>query len=176
MRRSGGAVSWCPSSPRCCRSPASRWLSGFIWAAWHYPITAVVYRDADLPPPFWLATFTFVAIAISFAQAWLRLRTGSLWPPIFLHARHNLWMQSIFFPLTSEREYTKWVAGDLGLAFVVVAAVVAVAFWLKRGDLPVDELSTRTLLTCQFEGWGRTVVGAGVWAATRRVSTRRWTA
>jgi hypothetical protein len=35
------------------------------------------------------------------------------------------------------------VAGDLGLAFVVVAAVVAVAFWLKRGDLPVDELSTR---------------------------------
>ena len=45
-------------------------LSGFIWAAWHYPITAVVYRDANLPPAFWLATFTFVAIAISFAQAW----------------------------------------------------------------------------------------------------------
>jgi membrane protease YdiL (CAAX protease family) len=118
-------------------------LSGFIWAAWHYPITAVVYRDADLPPAFWLVTFTFVAIAISFAQAWLRLRTGSLWPPIFLHASHNLWMQSVFFPLTSERQYTKWVAGDLGLAFVVVAAVVAVGFWLKRGDLPVDELSRR---------------------------------
>ena len=46
-------------------------LSGFIWAEWHYPITAVVYRDANLPPAFWLATFTFVAIAISFAQAWL---------------------------------------------------------------------------------------------------------
>jgi hypothetical protein len=48
-------------------------LSGLIWAAWHYPITAVVYRDAGLPPWFWLLTFTFVAVAISLAQAWLRL-------------------------------------------------------------------------------------------------------
>jgi membrane protease YdiL (CAAX protease family) len=80
--------------------------------------------------------FTGVAVAISFAQAWLRLKTDSVWPPIFLHASHNLWMQSIFTPLTTEKEYTKWIAGDLGLAFVVVAAVVAVVFWLKRGELP----------------------------------------
>ena len=25
-------------------------VSGLIWASWHYPITAVVYRDAGLPP------------------------------------------------------------------------------------------------------------------------------
>ena len=37
--------------------------------------------------------------------------------------------------MTGDREYTKWVAGDLGLAFVVVAAVVAVAFRVKRGEL-----------------------------------------
>jgi membrane protease YdiL (CAAX protease family) len=110
-------------------------LSGVIWAAWHYPITSVVYRDVGLPAWFWLLTFTFVAIAISFVQAWLRLKTGSVWPPIFLHASHNLWMQQIYTPLTTEREYTRWVAGDLGLAFVVVAAVVAVVFWAKRGDL-----------------------------------------
>lgn len=110
-------------------------VSGLIWAAWHYPITAVVYRDAGLPAWFWLLTFTFVAIAISFALAWLRLRTDSTWPGIFLHASHNLWMQSIFFPLTSERADTKWVAGDLGLAFVAVAAVVAAVFWVKRGAL-----------------------------------------
>jgi membrane protease YdiL (CAAX protease family) len=53
-------------------------VSGLIWAAWHYPITAVVYRDAGLPPWFWLLTFAFVAVAISFAQAWLRLRTDSV--------------------------------------------------------------------------------------------------
>jgi membrane protease YdiL (CAAX protease family) len=114
-------------------------VSGLIWAAWHYPITAVVYRDAGLPSWFWLLTFTFVAVAISFAQAWLRLRTDSVWPPIFLHASHNLWMQSIFTPLTSDQEYTKWIAGDLGLAFVVVAAV-AMVFWLKRGELPAKQV------------------------------------
>lgn len=65
-------------------------LSGFIWAAWHYPITPVVYRDVGLPVWFWLLTFTFVAVAISFAQAWLRLKTGSIWPAVFLPASHNL--------------------------------------------------------------------------------------
>jgi hypothetical protein len=54
------------------------------------------------------------------------LAADGVWPPIFT-------------PLSSEREYTKWVAGDLGLAFVVVAAVVAVVFWLKRGDLPTKQ-------------------------------------
>jgi membrane protease YdiL (CAAX protease family) len=109
--------------------------SGVIWAAWHYPITSVVYRDVGLPAWFWLLTFTFVAIAISFVQAWLRLKTGSVWPPIFLHASHNLWMQQIYSPLTTEREYPQWVAGDLGLTFVVAAAIVAVVFWVKGGDL-----------------------------------------
>jgi hypothetical protein len=60
-----------------------------------------------------------LAVAISFPLAWLRLRSDSLWPAVFLHASHHMWMQ-IFWPLTTDREYTKWVAGDLGLAFVVV--------------------------------------------------------
>jgi membrane protease YdiL (CAAX protease family) len=117
-------------------------VSGIVWASWHYPITAVVYADADLPAWCWLLTFTFVAIAISFAQAWLRLKSDGVWPPIFLHP-NNLWMQSIFFPLTTERECTKCVAGDLGLAFVVVAAVVAVVFWAKRGQLPMAATTSR---------------------------------
>jgi hypothetical protein len=49
-------------------------------------------------------------------------------------------MQSIFTPLTTEKIYTKWFAGDLGLAFVVVAAVVAMVFWLKRGELPSKQV------------------------------------
>ena len=113
-------------------------LSGIFWASWHYPITSVVYRDADVPAWFWIPTFTLSAIAISFVLAWLRLKTGSLWPGVFLHGSHNLWMQSIFTPLTTEREYTKWIAGDLGIGLVIVTTVVAVVFWLKRGELPAS--------------------------------------
>jgi hypothetical protein len=53
-----------------------------------------------------------------------------VWPPIFLHASHNLWMQSIFTPLTIDTEYTKWIAGNFGLAFVVVAAVAKSSLWI----------------------------------------------
>ena len=86
-------------------------VSGLIWAAWHYPITAVVYRDAGLP--------------LAAAE-----NRQCVWPPIFLHASHNLWMQSIFTPLTIDTEYTKWIAGDFGLAFVVVAAVAKSSLWI----------------------------------------------
>ncbi|MDT5134502.1 MAG: protease family protein [Mycobacterium sp.] len=111
----------------------------------HHPRRSRCWRSGskDAPPTpcvgntrFWLLTFTFVAVAISFAQAWPWLKTDSVWPPIFLHASHNLWMQSIFTPLTTDREHTKWVADDLGIGLVIVATVVAVVFWLKRGELP----------------------------------------
>lgn len=111
-------------------------ISGLIWASWHYAITGVVYKDAALPSWFWLGTFTVVAVAISFVMAWLRIKSGSIWPSTFLHASHNLFMQSIFTPLTTENEYTKWVAGDLGLAFLVVALIVALGAWLRRDALP----------------------------------------
>jgi len=114
-------------------------VSGAIWAVWHYAIMGVVYKDANLPPWFWLTTFTVVAIAISFVLAWLRIRTSSVWPGVFLHASHNLFMQSIFTPLTVDYEFTKWVAGDLGLAFLVVSLVVALVAWLKRTSLPTKD-------------------------------------
>ena len=46
-------------------------------------------------------------------------------------------------PLTTDTDYTKWVAGDLGLAFVIVSAAVAVIFWAGRRDVtaPVDNSS-----------------------------------
>jgi membrane protease YdiL (CAAX protease family) len=73
-------------------------VSGLIWAASHYPITAVVYRRQPQPVD-----------AID-------LRTPDKRPGV-----HEV------------------VAGDLGLAFVVVAAVVAVMFWLKRANLSAKQ-------------------------------------
>jgi CAAX protease family protein len=82
-----------------------------------------------------MSCFTIVAIAISFPLAWFRLISGSLWPGVFLHASHNLFMQQIFVPLTSDTGPTKYVSGDLGAAFVVVALVVALIFWRKRSEI-----------------------------------------
>jgi uncharacterized protein len=117
-------------------------ISGAIWAVWHYPITPIVYRGWTTPAWFWVPCFTIVAIAISFALAWLRLVSGSLWPCVFLHASHNLFMQQIFTPLTSETgPMTVYVVGDLGAAFVFVALIVAAIFWLKRRQVPMPAIA-----------------------------------
>lgn len=109
-------------------------LSGAIWAVWHYPITPTIYAGWATPTWYWMSCFTIAAIAISFALTWLRLVSGSLWPCVFLHASHNLFMQSIFTPLTYDTGITKYIAGDLGAASAVVALVVAFIFWRKRSE------------------------------------------
>ena len=58
-------------------------VSGLIWAAWHYPIAAVVYRDAGLSRLVlvWL-TFTFVAVvAVVF---WLKRGGALAWPSLWI--------------------------------------------------------------------------------------------
>lgn len=111
-------------------------LSGLVWAMWHYPIFWLLFPpEKGVPVWFSLPTFTVAAVAVSFAQAWLRLRTDSVWPPIMLHASHNVWMQSICTPLITAKQSTKWVVGESGLVFVAMSTLVAVVFWAKRTQL-----------------------------------------
>ena len=49
MRRSAGAAFLVPELAKVLPFTAVALVSGLIWAAWHYPIAAVVYRDARLP-------------------------------------------------------------------------------------------------------------------------------
>ncbi|MGI8746267.1 MAG: hypothetical protein ACR2NN_27550 [Bryobacteraceae bacterium] len=46
------------------------------------------------------ARFSVMIVATGTMAAWLRLRSGSLWPAAILHASHNLFIQSVFDPLT----------------------------------------------------------------------------
>jgi hypothetical protein len=57
--------------------------------------------------------------------------------PAFLHASHNLFMQQIFTPRTSDTGWTVYVVGDLGAAFVGVTSVVAFIFWRRRSAVPM---------------------------------------
>ena len=133
LRRSGGVVSWCRSWPRCCRSPASRLVSGFIWASWHYPD-----HRGRLPECRPSAVVLAADVHVRRGRDQLHASLAAAEEPTACGRRSSCtpattsgcW--SIFAPLTSDREYTKWIAGDLGLAFVVVAAaVVAMVFWLN---------------------------------------------
>lgn len=113
-------------------------ISGIVWACWHYPI--LIWGDYNAGTPAWygLACFTVLVVAISFVFAWMRLRSGSLWVGALLHASHNLYVQDIFTPLTRNIGKTAWFIDEFGAALPLVAAGFAVYFWRRRNELKID--------------------------------------
>jgi len=112
-------------------------ISGAVWALWHFPL--LFFADYNLPgAPRWYAglMFAVMVIGISFAFAWLRLKSGSLWPAALLHAMHNIFIQSIFTPLTIRNDITPYIIDEFGIGLALAAVVVAYFFWRKRGELP----------------------------------------
>jgi membrane protease YdiL (CAAX protease family) len=107
-------------------------ISGVIWATWHYPlILAGPYRTPDLPA--WFAVFCFTVMVLGSATiaAWLRLRSGSIWPCAIYHASHNLFIQSFFTPFTAVRSgnpvwmQTRWWIDEFGAMLAITIGVTA---------------------------------------------------
>jgi len=111
-------------------------ISGGIWALWHYPtILFANYNNSSAPAWFGLICFTIMVIGISFAFAWLRLKSGSLWTGVILHAAHNVFIQAFFTPLTGATVWSSYVIDEFGIGLALAAMVVAYLFWCRRGKL-----------------------------------------
>jgi membrane protease YdiL (CAAX protease family) len=111
-------------------------ISGFIWALWHYPIFLLANGyDGGTPVWYYLPLFTVLLPAISFVWTWMRLKSGSLWPGVVLHAAHNTFIQEFFDPLTVAKSKTRYVAGEFGVALLVISILMAIYFWRRRNEL-----------------------------------------
>ncbi len=64
-------------------------ISGVIWGLWHAPLILLGYNYPDAPG--WLGLTAMVGMCIVFGAVfgWLRLRSGSVWPPALAHAAFN---------------------------------------------------------------------------------------
>jgi len=104
-------------------------ISGLMWAAYHFPV--LLFGDYNKGAPAWysLTCFTLMVVANSFILAWLTLRSGSLWPAAIFHGSHNLFIQSIFTPLTRDTGPTKYVIDEFGIGLVVTVGIGAVLAW-----------------------------------------------
>jgi membrane protease YdiL (CAAX protease family) len=111
-------------------------ISGAIWAVWHMPL--ILFADYNAGAPGWYSLLCFAAMVIAsgFVYAWLRLKSGSLWTAMFLHASHNFWIQGFFDPLTTDRGITKYLTGEFGAGLVIAFVVLAYIFWKRRHELP----------------------------------------
>ena len=82
-------------------------ISGLIWTAYHVPLILFAdYNNAGVSVWYGLLCFTVMIVATSFIYAWLRLRSGSLWTGVILHAAHNTFIQSFFDKMTGKTGLT----------------------------------------------------------------------
>jgi membrane protease YdiL (CAAX protease family) len=132
-RALGEEIGWrgflVPELAKVVGFPGVGLISGLMWAAYHYP--ALIFADYNAGTPVWygLGCFTLMVIADSFILAWLTLRSGSLWPAAILHGSHNLFIQSIFTPLTRDTGPTKYVIDEFGIGLVVTITIGGALAW-----------------------------------------------
>ena len=115
--------------------PATAMITGLIWAIWHYPVILFADYHGASPAWFYVPLLTVMLPLLSFVWTWLRLKSKSIWPGVFLHASHNTFIQQFFDPLTIYRRKTGYVAGEFGAALLVISIAMAIYFWTRRAEV-----------------------------------------
>jgi membrane protease YdiL (CAAX protease family) len=110
-------------------------VTGVIWAAFHFPL--IIFADYSSGGPVWFAvlSFTLGITAGSFIVTWLRLRSGSVWTAVLMHASHNAWV-GLFDRLTVESDVTPYLTTEFGLGLALAYGMVAYWCWTRRAVLP----------------------------------------
>lgn len=110
-------------------------ISGCIWAIWHWPILLFADYNSGTPAWYGLSCFTVMVIGLSFVFAWMRLKSGSLWTGVLLHASHNLFIQAFFDPITADTGKTRYVIGEFGAALAIASILLGTYFWTRRCEV-----------------------------------------
>jgi membrane protease YdiL (CAAX protease family) len=107
-------------------------ISGAIWAIWHVPL--IVFADYNAGTPTWYSVVWFAVMVVSLGVpfAWLRLRSGSVWPAAILPASHNLFVQAFFDRVTVDTGPTRWLTTEFGAALALAIVATAWIFWRAR--------------------------------------------
>jgi membrane protease YdiL (CAAX protease family) len=131
---------------------ATSLISGIIWALWHYPVLLFGSYHSSTPVWYYLPVFTITVTTINFLWTWLRLKSGSIWPCVFLHAAHNTFIQRFFDPLTVFNSKTSYVATEFGAALTVVSILMAVYFWRRRDEVEAFSLGSNRVISVVTQG------------------------
>ncbi|OAI43149.1 hypothetical protein AYO41_02835 [Verrucomicrobia bacterium SCGC AG-212-E04] len=76
-----------------------------------------------------------MVVANSFIAAWFRLRSGSVWPAVILHGSHNMFIQLILTPLTTDTGRTAYLIDEFGAGLAITNVIGAILVWRRRGEL-----------------------------------------
>lgn len=118
-------------------------LSWIIWALWHYP--AIIWADYHSNAPRWfgVVSLTLTLVGLSAMTAWMRLKSGSVWPPVIWHGTHNLLVQGVFLSMTIDTDIGGYLVDDFGLGVMVTGLLLALIFlWKGRNIGELGEIAT----------------------------------
>jgi membrane protease YdiL (CAAX protease family) len=117
-------------------------ISGLIWSVFHYPLVIGLADELGVNTAYLLITATVGGIGLSTIMAWLRLKSGSVWTAVFMHAGLNAYNQGVFENLTeTTSNLTNYISGEFGLMMSLVAVFAGYLFWRKRDALPPPQPS-----------------------------------
>ncbi|HIH02780.1 MAG TPA: CPBP family intramembrane metalloprotease [Methanoregulaceae archaeon] len=109
-------------------------LSAVIWFLWHLPLMIVgLYGDGSM---YSIVVFFLSMIGGSTLFAWIRLRSGSIWPAALLHGFWNYFIQEFYPRMTASTEAGEAMLGEFGWYVVLISIVLGLLFWILRDRLP----------------------------------------
>jgi membrane protease YdiL (CAAX protease family) len=101
--------------------------SGVIWCAWHFPaLLWFGYGATGTPKIYQMACFSLMVVASAVVMAWLRIRSGSIWPAVVMHAVHNTAVQMFFDRITANTARTAYFTAEFGIALGIPLAALAI--------------------------------------------------
>lgn len=109
--------------------------SGVIWAMWHLPgVLFGGYGTAGTPKAYQVACFVTMVITTAIALAWLRMKSGSIWPVAIMHATHNGVIQAFFDAITADTGHTPYFVGEFGIALLPFTFAIAWYCWKRAPE------------------------------------------
>ncbi len=130
-----------PLLARRCSLPVVAWGSWLGWFAYHVPIMLWTDYHGSTPWPVQFACFGAMLFSLNALLAWIRLRSGSLWPAVVLHAAHHVLIENVFDPLTVPGAQSAFVTGEFGAGLAATYLPVAFLFLIhgvRQGLAPTD--------------------------------------
>ena len=160
--------------------PKTALLSGAIWCAWHMPaILSGSYGTTDTPRWYQIGCFSAMVLSSAVALAWLRMKSGSIWPVTIMHATHNGVIQAFFDRITKDSGHTHYFSGEFGVALVLF--YVALASYcittherLADGDSTLNSSTGGRIREQRFESADSTGMGHWQAPATCTTKVRSW--
>jgi membrane protease YdiL (CAAX protease family) len=111
-------------------------IGGIVWALYHLPLILFSDYNSAAPRAFVVVMFFISIVARSFLHNWLRARSGSVWPNVFLHASHNVFFLNVFDPLTARYPLTDFFVTESGVLLLVIHVLMALYIWAHRDKIP----------------------------------------